>query len=46
MWVAEYHWDGREIITTYDPEHQDGVREWYHHLLMTKQIYGYQIGDS
>ena len=46
MWVAEYHNDGTEIITSYDPQHQDGVREWYHELLVTGQIRGYQIGDS
>lgn len=46
MWVAEYHNDGREIITTYDPEHQDGVREWYQRLLESGEIRGYQIGDK
>ena len=46
MWVAEYHNDGSEIITTYDPQHQDGLREWYHALLVTGEIRGYQIGDE
>ena len=46
MWVAEYHNDGSEIISTYDPQHQDGVREWYQELLAAGQIRGYQIGDE
>ena len=45
MWVAEYHNDGREIITTYDPGHQDGVQQWYSALVAIGELRGYQIGD-
>lgn len=46
MWVEEYHHDGTQLITSYDPQHQKGVREWYHALVVTGVIRGYQIGDK
>jgi hypothetical protein len=45
MWVSEYHNDGTEIITSYDPQHQDGVIEWYRELVATGQIRAFQTGD-
>ena len=46
MWVLEYHNDGGQIITTYDPQHQAGVAEWYQDLTARGELYGYQIGDE
>ena len=46
MWVAEYHNDGREIITTYDPSQLDTVRVWYSALVSIGELRGFQIGDS
>jgi hypothetical protein len=46
MWVLEYHNDGGQIITTYDPEHRAGVAEWYQDLTARGELYAYQIGDE
>ena len=46
MWVVEYHHDGGKIITTYDPEHQDGVLEWYQNQVAQGELYAYQTGDK
>ena len=46
MWIVEYHNDGREIITSYDPGHQAGLVEWYRGLVATGEIRAFQMGDS